>query len=63
MELRCQLLEDQLGSDRNRGFQRTIDRTPVGEETVDAACSFSVGRLGFQFQDDMDAPDHQHVVF
>jgi hypothetical protein len=39
-----------------------MDRTPVGEETVDTACGFSVCCLGFQFQDHMDVADHEHVV-
>jgi hypothetical protein len=42
MKLSRQRLEYQLGSDRDRRFQRAIDRTSVGKETVDAACGFPV---------------------
>ena len=61
-KLRRQRLEHQLRSDRNRRYQRTIDRTSVGEETVDALCRVPLRLLGFQFQDDVDAPDHEHAV-
>ena len=30
---------------------------------MDTACSFSVRRLGFQFQNDVDAADHKYIVF
>ena len=61
-KLRRQRLEHQLRGDRNRRYQRTIDRALAGEETVDALCRFSLRLLGFQSQDDVDAPDHEHAV-
>jgi hypothetical protein len=57
-----QCLEHQLRSDRNCRFERTIDRTSVGKETMDALCRVPLRLLGFQFEDDVDAPDHEHAV-
>ena len=62
MQLRIQCLERQLCSDRDRRFQGSIDRTSVGKESVNAVGGFSVRLLGFQFQDHMDAADHEHVI-
>lgn len=61
-KLRRQCLEHQLRSDRNRRYQRPIDRTSVGKETVDTVCSFSLRLLAFEFQDDVDAADYEHAV-
>ena len=62
MKLRRQCLEYQLRSDRDRWFQRAVDRTSVGKEAVDAARGFSLRLLSFQLQDDVDAAYHKHVV-
>jgi hypothetical protein len=61
--LPLQCLEYQLRGDRDRRFQRAIDRTSIGKETVDAACGFSVRFIRLQFEDNVDAADHEHVVF
>jgi hypothetical protein len=60
--LRLQCLEYQLRGDRDRRFQRAIDRASIGKETVDAACGFSVRFIRLQFEDNVDAADHEHVV-
>ena len=56
------MLEYQLRSDRDSRFQRAIDRTLVGIETVDPDCGFPLRLLGFKPQDDVGAADHKHVV-
>ena len=55
-------LEYQLCSDHNRRFQRAIDRTSIGEETMDSARGFSVRLLGLQLEDYVDAADHEHII-
>jgi hypothetical protein len=62
MELRRQWLKYQFCCDRDRQLQRAIDRTSVGEDTVDAVCLISVRLLGLQFQDDVYAADHEDIV-
>jgi len=59
---RRQRFEYQFCRDCDRRFERAINRTSVGEVIVDAACCTSVRLLGLQFQDDMDAADHKHLV-
>ena len=61
--LRGQGLEHQLCSDRDCWFQRSIDWTSVGIETVDPARGLSLRLQGLQLQHHVDAADHKHIVF
>ena len=55
-------LELQFRGDRDRRFQRQVNGTTVGKETVDAEGRLS-GWLGsLQLQYDMDTADHQHIA-
>ena len=58
-----QCFEYQLCCNRDRRFQRAIDRTSVGEETVHTICGIPVRFCGLQAQDYVDAADDEHVIF
>jgi hypothetical protein len=61
--LRRRCFEYQFCRDRDRRFQSAIDRAAVGEETVHTICGISVRLFGLQFQDDVDAANHEDVIF
>jgi hypothetical protein len=61
--LRRQCFEYQFCRDCDRRFQSPIDRAAVGEETVHAIRGVSVRFFRLQFQDDVDAANHEHVIF
>ena len=55
-------LEDQLGRDRDRGYQRAVDRAALGVHSVHALRGRPVLFVRLQFQLYVDALDDEHAV-
>ena len=60
--LRRQRLEYQLRRHRDRRFERAIDRTLSAKKPWTRVAVPLCDSCGLQFQDDVDAADHEHIV-
>ena len=55
--------EKEFGRHRNCRFQTEIDRTLLGEDPVNAIGGLPVSLLGLKPQSQMNAADHEYIVF